>query len=118
MKKLLLITVLIICALIMVWVGTVLYVTMLTDSHAEEFTNFETLEFDYLHSWEGVPKIRVLSYLDNCAIVYFCNSTGGEKAKFIKSTSGWVYCDTLALWSSTGSGDDYFVWPYFKDWVF
>lgn len=119
MKKVLKIIGLAVCVLILVWAVSIVYVNILTGFHGDAFTDLEAMEITYLHAWEGEPEIRVLSYWGNSAVVYFFNASGGEKIKLIRENSGWKYEKTLAIWSGTGgSADDYFIWPYYKNWVF
>lgn len=117
MKKLILIILIVVAVLILIWAGFMFRATILTAVYAEEFTDFKALGYDFMHPWEDTPMIRVLSYRSTNAIVYFCSSTGGEKVAFVKTDSGWTYLETLALWSSSGSAEHYFIWPYYKDWV-
>ena len=93
------------------------YPIFLTRHHSSEFAKLDQLGCEYLHPWEGTPKFRVLSYGHNYATVYYYAKIGGEKIKFKMTDSGWQYTETMLCWSSTGSADDYFVWPYYKNWV-
>lgn len=107
----------ILCLLIFTLLMIVLYPLYLTHAHSEEFSNLEQLGCNYMHPWESDPDFRVLSYSKKYATVYYYSPTGGEKIKFAKTESGWTYYETLSTWSSSGSADDYFVWPYYKNWV-
>ena len=109
--------VIIVCMLLLVMLATIIYPIILTNLHTSEFANLEQLGCDYMHPWEGIPKFRVLSYGSHYATVYYYAKTGGEKIKFAMAGSGWRYHETMLCWSLSGSADDYFVWPYYKNWV-
>ena len=101
-----------------VWIISVLWISFLTSSYSDEFTCFEDINFNFIHPWRAeVPNIRVMSYSNESATVYFYDAFGGEKARFIKKDNGWTYETTLAIWSSQGSADDCFIWPYYKHYV-
>lgn len=106
--------------ILLFWVGNVCYCGILTKIHGDEFVDFNEVGFDYLHPWEGTPKLRVMSCSSNEAKVYFYKETGGEKVLFIKQDDKWKYEKTIAIWTSAeqgGNATDYFIWPYFKNYV-
>ena len=104
-------------AVFAVWIGSVVNAGYLTAKHADEFADYHSIGFDFMHPWEGDAELRVLSYGKERAAVYFYSAAGGEKAIFVREQGGWVYYKTVALWSVGGSAEDYFVWPYFKNFV-
>ena len=106
-------------AVLLFWVGSVLAVSYLTAIHADEFADYKAMKkMDYMHPWNDPPNIRVLSYGEQYADVYFYDENGGEKIRFTRQQDGWVYSKTLAIWSKHGSADDYLIWPYFKNYGF
>ena len=59
-------------------------------------------------------------YSSKKAIVYFWIEDGyGEQVEFKKDKNGnWKSHRCLSSWSkSGGTADDYFIWPYFTDFV-
>ena len=104
--------------ILLFWMGSIFYSSLLTETHKEEFSDFATIGFDFMHPWEGEPDFRVLSYSSEKARVYYFADTGGEVALFLRQDGKWVFRDTSSIWSNYGgSADDYFAWPYFKDYV-
>lgn len=98
------------------WFFSVTYAKYLTDSHGSEFKDIKALQYDHLHAWdEGDFQIRILSYSNDRAVVYYYSEYGGEKIEFCKKNNVWQYYRTLAIWSKQGSADDYFIWPYYKN---
>ncbi len=105
-------------ALCLFWTGSIVWCGILTDRHGDEFTDFAAMDFDYTHVWwEDTPSMRVLTYNGQEATVYFFTAGGGEKVLFSKGESGWKFHRQLAAWADGGTGDDYFIWPYFRNWV-
>ena len=117
LKKIGLCAIALMLCLAVIWVISVVSAWILTGLFANEFTNFDQLEYDFPHPWYEEPMIRVLSYTPNRATVYFCSETGGEKTEFVKHNGQWKFADTLAIWSDAGNAEDYFIWPYFKHYV-
>lgn len=115
MKKVFKIIAGILVVFLLFWLGSVAYAGILTALYADEFTDYEKMNYDFLHAWDDPANIRVLHYGGNEATVYFYTHSGGEKIKFVRGQDGWVYREMLAIWSRQGSADDYFIWPYFKD---
>ena len=103
--------------LVCFWIASVVLASVLTALFGSEFKNCEQLGCNYSHPWVDEPEIRVLSYLPNKATVYYFSDTGGEKMLFLKENGQWKFNDTLEIWSDTGNADDYFIWPYFKNYV-
>ena len=101
----------------MVWLGAIWKCNYLTDQYASQFENFQEIGFDFMHPWDDDYDLRVLSYSETKATVYYYADTGGEKAFFIKDNDTWKYQATKAIWSRQGSADDYIIWPYFKNLV-
>lgn len=107
-----------ICAIFgTLWGGTVLKNQYLTHKHGDEFTDHAKLELQHMGAWDFASDLRVLRYSDSEAVVYYFSKDGGEKISFVQKDGHWKYDETLALWSSQGSADDYFIWPYFKHFV-
>ena len=118
MKRRGIITLAIILLFLLAWILTLFFPLILTNQHAEEFRDLELLGCNYMHPWDTEPQLRVLSYQKDYATVYYFSSTGGEKIRFVRTESNWTYDKTIAIWSSSGgSADDYFVWPYYRNWV-
>lgn len=104
--------------LFVIWTGTIIYSNILTAMHGDEFADPNIIGFTGMHPWEGEPNFRVLFYSKNKATVYYYGMKGGEKAVFINDTGKWHYSKTTNAWSDFGgTADDYFIWPYFKNWV-
>lgn len=101
--------------MILLWLGAILKNSYLTTKYSSEFIDFYEIGFDFLHPWDNEPNLRILSYSQNKATVYYYGDSGGEKVVFIKEDSKWKYLKTAAIWSSQGSADDYFIWPYYKN---
>lgn len=109
---------LVLVGVLLVWIGTMIYISLLTCSYGDEFHDLSEIGFDFGHPWDGEPELRVLSYGPEEATVYYFTETGGEKALFGKKNGQWEFERTLAIWSDWGgSADDYFIWPYFKNYV-
>lgn len=118
MKKILRKVIILIIVFSMIWVGSVIYSNLLTVLHSDKFSDFEAIGFDGMHPWDDEPDFRVLSYTFTKATVYYYTETGGEKALFVRDNGMWRYERTVRAWSSyDGTADDYFIWPYFKNWV-
>ena len=99
------------------WTYSILTAECLTNAHKSEFMDVTTLQYDYLHAWDEEDfQIRVLSYSNDRAVVYYYSECGGEKIVFQKNDI-WQYHQTLAIWSTQGSADDYLIWPYYKNYV-
>lgn len=103
--------------LFIIWIGTLLHAHHLTISYGEEFSEANIAGFDYMHPWDGEPNFRIIYYSQFSAIVYYYTETGGEKVLLNNYDGTWNYNQTLSIWSTQGSADDYFIWPYFKDYV-
>lgn len=100
------------------WIGSVLFAGIFTVLHADEFRDFDAIDAGWLYNYGDEKEIRVIHYNRNCAKVYFYSETGGDYISFAKKDGQWKSDKTIASWSGLGgSADDYFVWPYFKDWV-
>ena len=98
------------------WLVSILHNNILTAVWGNEFADPASVGIKYMQNEE--PSLRVMSYWFNKAEVYYFTPTGGEKVLFIKENGKWTYKETLANWSGVGgSADDYFIWPYFKNWV-
>lgn len=103
---------------ICIWIGSIIHCSILTSEHGAEFSSTEVIGFGYMHPWEGTPQLRVIMYSSTKAMVYYYAETGGELVEFQKENDGWFYKKTHSIWSSTGgSADNYFIWPYYKNWV-
>jgi len=112
------IVILIICVcFLLFWGGSIINASYLTVRYADEFSDHSKMNYDFMHAWDEPVNLRVLSYSSEYATVYFFSNSGGEKIKFIRGKYGWVYRETLAIWSRQGNADDYFIWPYFKNYV-
>ncbi len=104
--------------LLAIWGIAVAHCSILTARYGDEFLDFESMEYDFMHSWTNYSNHRVLSYSKTVAVVYYFGSDGGEKVEFRKIDDQWYYQRTLMMWSNNGgTADDYFIWTYFKDWV-
>ena len=104
--------------LFLVWIVSLFSSLILTSLYGEEFRDLEQLGCDYMHPWVNDPELRVLSYSKDYATVYYYSPTGGEKIRFVRTKSNWTYDKTMAIWSGTGgSADDFFIWPYYRNWV-
>lgn len=104
--------------IVCIWVGSMLLPMVLTSFFGNEFSNFE--EIDYSTMFPNDMEYRVTYYSPNKAIVYFwMDDSYGEQIEFKKDINGnWKTHRYLAGWSSMGgNADDYFIWPYFKDYV-
>ena len=112
------IVLIIIAVILFVWLSFVLYANILTANHAEEFRDTKAMQYNFLHAWDPSDyDLRVLSYSDSQATVYYFSECGGEKARFVKNSDAWIFDEILAIWSKQGSADDIFIWPYFKHYV-
>ena len=107
----------VIALLFCIWGIAVAKNKYLTFKYSAEFQNFSQMDYDYLHPWEGEPNIRVLRYCSDRAVIYFYDENGGEKVAFTKHNGQWKFTEQLAIWSSMGSADDRFIWPYYKNFV-
>lgn len=108
----------ILAAFLLFWGGSMLYCSHLTALYGDEFTDFEAMDFDHMHAWSEPPELRVLNYSDVQARVYYYSEHGGECAVFTKVNGQWRYQENDATWVDFGgTADDYFVWPYFRNWV-
>ena len=104
--------------LLAIWVAAVINANILTAVHGSEFRDLETIGFDGMHPWGSDPSLRVLSYSKNKATAYYYGKMGGEKALFSKMNGQWSYERNTLAWSNYGgTADNYFVWPYYKNWV-
>lgn len=101
---------------IVFWVSSIVYANVLTvclgDGLAPEAVDHWALSY-------GVDlEYKVLSYKPNQATVYYYCDDMGEKVKLIKENGKWRMAQSLSTWSDLGgSADDYFAWPYFKNYV-
>lgn len=78
----------------------------------------DSIGFSHMHPWDGSPDLRIMQYSDTKAMVYYFTETGGEQAEFTKEDDVWTFEKIHACWSATGgTADDYFIWPYFRNWV-
>lgn len=101
-----------------IWIGSTIHCSVLTFAYGEQFSQLELIGFSHMHPWEGSPDLRVMQYSDTKARVYYFTETGGELAEFRKENNVWVYKKIHASWTATGgTADDYFIWPYFRNWV-
>ena len=90
----------------------------LTNAYESDFKDVDTSQYDCLHAWDEENfQIRVLAYSNDRAVVYYYSECGGEKIEFRKTNNIWQYHQTIAIWSTQGSADDYFIWPYYKNLV-
>ena len=105
------------CVLLSIWVLSIIFARILTDKHFEEFFDLEKVGCTHMLSCGENPQFRVLSYGKDYATVYYFSPSGGEKMQFVNSNSGWKYNKTISTWSSSGSADSFFCWPYYKCWV-
>lgn len=116
MKKRYIMLTVILCILL-IWIGSIIASGIFTLCFGSEFMDFEALDIGYLYNYGKNTKISVLYYFQSRSVVYFYSDLGGEKVLLIKSEGKWKVEETLASWSSQGSADDYFIWPYFKNYV-
>jgi hypothetical protein len=100
---------------LLVWLGSMGVAGILTALYADEFTDFEAMDLQWL-SGESYER-RVLSYGQQHAKVYFYNESLGACIRFVKQDGQWKTEKEVATWSSQGSADDYFIWPYYKHYV-
>ena len=114
-KKLFFVFFIIISIVLIYWICSVLTARCLTNTYGAEFMDISALQYDHLHAWDEEEfQIRVLSYSNDRAVVYYYSECGGEKIEFCKKNNIWQYHCTLAIWSEQGSADEYFIWPYYK----
>ncbi|MBQ6807760.1 MAG: hypothetical protein IJP07_01150 [Firmicutes bacterium] len=107
---------LLLLAILLFWLLSMAYYSLLTKIHGEEFKNSE--EYNSLICAED---FRVLRCNEREAKVYYYSSFSGNIFYFEKDGEDWVYAGCETLWSSMGSADDY-IWPYWwhslfvRDW--
>ena len=117
-KKVSVIIALILAAILLIWLASWAFTSVLSAFCAKEFADLEAVGCNYMHPWETDPKIRVLWITGSEAIVYYYGNMGGEKVAFEKVDGNWTYQRTCAMWSDWGgTADDYFIWPYFKNYI-
>lgn len=109
------IALLVVLGFLLVWLGSMGVAGVLTALYADEFTDLEAMDLQWL-SGEDYEK-RVLSYGKQTAKVYFYNESFGVCVRFTKQDGQWKAEKEVATWSSQGSADDYFIWPYYKHYV-
>lgn len=111
----------ILCAVLalsaVMWIGSVIYCNILTTYFGYEFE--KPVDLGYQYWWETEPQFKVMSYGSKIAVVYYYSRLGGEKVSFHKVDGQWKFYKTIATWSGCGgSAEEYFIWPYFKHYVF
>ena len=109
------IALLVVLGIFLIWLGSMGVAGVLTALYDDEFTDFEAMDLQWL-SDENYDK-RILSYGKRHAKVYFYNESFGVCIRFTKQNGQWKAEQELASWSSQGSADDYFIWPYYKHYV-
>ena len=102
------IALLVVLGFLLVWLGSMGVAGILTALYADEFTDFEAMDLQWLSSE---------SYGQQHAKVYFYNESLGACIRFVKQDGQWKAEKEVATWSSQGSADDYFIWPYYKHYV-
>lgn len=101
----------IICLLIICfvsfWLCSLLICEINTYKHSEEFRNIGNIE-------DQNGNIKVLSYTDNFARVYWTSDYNGNIFTYKKYNNKWNFENwERTVWSSSGSADG-FVWPYIR----
>lgn len=104
-------------AVFLTWICFIICIDCLTIFHGTEFADLSTHNTPYLFDSNERPEIRVFWYSTEKATVYYVGKDGGEKVAFIKAGDRWIYKDTLAIWSSGGTADQCFIWPYYRNFV-
>jgi len=100
-------------AFLLFWFGSILKCEILTYKYGAEFAatvnNFNMVSIDYY-------KVLKYDYNDHMALIY-CVAKGGVgitmSFKENGNGTGWIYIGWKAIWSSSGSADD-FIWPYIR----
>ena len=107
----------ILAVVLLTWIGSMVYASWLTALYADEFHEYCAENYDEAHFWDEPVQLRVVTYHTERAKLYIFNETGGEMVELVKTQEGWSHSSTIANWSSKGNADDYFIWPYFKNYV-
>lgn len=104
--------------IVVTWLASILLAGILTALYADEFSDFKALEVEWLYNaFDETANKRVITYTGKRAKVYFYSEYYGECISFVKKDGEWKFDETIANWSSRGSADDFFIWPYFKHYV-
>ncbi len=104
-------------ALACAWLSSAAYCGVLTHLHGDEFVDPSAIGFADVSTYGWEPNLSVMRCSEEQAVVYYFDDTMGRKVSFVKVDGHWSYEDELATWSSTGSADDYLIWPHWKDCV-
>jgi hypothetical protein len=106
--------IIILLAILLTWLMTLVHIEILSVLHKDEFAAHSQ---SWVYGENDTFKIKVMTYSKKTATVYLVSDTFGVKAKFTKQNGQWVHTEDLAVWSTQGSADQYFIWPYFKNLV-
>ena len=90
-----------------------LYFEFLTARHLAEFDLQISVLSDWFPGWQdGTFRFKVLQYTAGAeAVIYAYSSEIGLTLNFRWQNGAWQYQSWDALWSQTGSADQ-FIWPY------
>lgn len=86
-------------------------VEILTWKHGSEFSTLYRLT----NMIDDIDYFKVMNYSDTSASVYYVtsNRSAGGLVTFNQQDGQWVLEKWKAIWSKTGSADDY-IWPYYR----
>ena len=98
---------------IVAWGAFMLYHEVLTAHHLAEFDLEIAVFKDWFPGWQtGEFRFKVLQYTAEAeAAIYAYSAEIGLILNFSWQNNAWQYQSWDALWSQTGSADQ-FVWPY------
>ena len=96
------------------WGISIANASILTLIWGQRFEDYEQVGYS---AGSFFDDLRVVSYSPNKAKVYYFADDCGEKVVFKKVNGEWIYTETLGTWSIMGSAENYFLWPYFRNWV-
>jgi hypothetical protein len=100
----------VISVFIMRWVISIVKCEILTLKYKKEFIGLE-LQTNMLTQ---AKSLKVLSYSEKTATVYYRSEGGGDILEFRKDNNVWILNRWVAtVWSSSGSADG-FMWPYIR----
>ena len=83
---------------------------VLTSLHGNEFEGLYMQTSMISH--DDVDSLRVLSYSNNSARIYYVGVTSGNVLEFSRNDDAWELVSWNTMWSSDGSAGE-FIWPYF-----